>query len=281
MLTQIYKKFISYAILCLLIVLAACVSIESGVPGNTSDYKDAVITLERTACYGTCPIYTVTIYGDGRVDYDGDQFVDVPGVQTAQIEPKIVVELVEFMLNNGYLELEDAYTDYKITDMPSVITSLMVNGQSKRIEHYFGDDSAPLILRQIENRIDEVADSPQWTGSPIENTEVVFGSIMVRNEGDKVALPAGATITVRLEDISLADAPSVVIGEQVMTEISQLPAFYDIAYDLTTIDANVMYAVSAEITDANSKLLYWNDTNHSALTYGNGNMIDIEMVFLE
>ena len=37
--------------------------------------NDTVITLERTACFGTCPIYTITIYGDGRVVYDGEDLL--------------------------------------------------------------------------------------------------------------------------------------------------------------------------------------------------------------
>ena len=41
--------------------------------------KEVVITLERTACFGVCPVYKLTIYGDGRVLYDGIRFVRTEG----------------------------------------------------------------------------------------------------------------------------------------------------------------------------------------------------------
>jgi hypothetical protein len=28
-----------------------------------------VITLERGACFGTCPVYKLSIFADGRVEY--------------------------------------------------------------------------------------------------------------------------------------------------------------------------------------------------------------------
>jgi hypothetical protein len=34
---------------------------------------DIEIGLERTVCFGTCPSYTLQIFGDGRVIYEGRQ----------------------------------------------------------------------------------------------------------------------------------------------------------------------------------------------------------------
>ena len=63
--------------LFLLGVLAAACSLAA--PAPTPDYASLVITLERTACFGTCPIYKLTVYGDGRVEYEGERFVTVTG----------------------------------------------------------------------------------------------------------------------------------------------------------------------------------------------------------
>lgn len=35
------------------------------------------ISLEQTACYGTCPAYKVTIHGDGNVVYVGNNHVRI------------------------------------------------------------------------------------------------------------------------------------------------------------------------------------------------------------
>ena len=38
-----------------------------------------LMTLERTACFGTCPIYRVVVFKDGRIEYPGEQYVKVVG----------------------------------------------------------------------------------------------------------------------------------------------------------------------------------------------------------
>ena len=64
-------------------------------PLKQSEYKEVVITLERTLCYGLCPNYKLTIFGDGKVVYEGKNFVKVTGIQTAQISQNKVKELVD------------------------------------------------------------------------------------------------------------------------------------------------------------------------------------------
>jgi len=52
---------------------------------NTPLPQDAIITLHRTMCFGTCPVYRITIYGTGEVVYQGYYFVRVKGPRTAYI----------------------------------------------------------------------------------------------------------------------------------------------------------------------------------------------------
>ena len=55
---------------------------------------DASIGLQRTSCYGPCPIYTVTIDARGMVTYEGERFVRVVGRQTSQIGTSTVATLL-------------------------------------------------------------------------------------------------------------------------------------------------------------------------------------------
>ena len=48
---------------------------------SDADLKTVTIQLERTGCYGTCPGYSVTIHGDGRVEYNGKSHVKEIGTQ--------------------------------------------------------------------------------------------------------------------------------------------------------------------------------------------------------
>ncbi|MFN8560149.1 MAG: DUF6438 domain-containing protein [Anaerolineae bacterium] len=86
---------------------------------------------------------TVTIYTDGTVVYNGERFVDVEGEQTATIDPETVQQLVAGFEAAGYFGWDDEYTDMHITDLPTIITSVARDGETKQITRYAGDDSAP------------------------------------------------------------------------------------------------------------------------------------------
>jgi hypothetical protein len=133
--------------------LALLLSLTLAGGGAPSHAEDVQITLERTACFGMCPVYTVTLSGDGTVRYEGRQFVRETGTRTWKIDAAAVAALAKEMEAAGYFELQDRYTA-RITDLPTTRTSLRIGTRSKTIEDYFG---APDTLHQLEKRIDEVA----------------------------------------------------------------------------------------------------------------------------
>jgi len=149
------------------IVLVSC-ALTAPLPTPTPDYSDLVVTMERTPCFGTCPAYKLTVYGDGRVVYEGNMFVAVEGQQTTTISQDAVQELVAALENTEFFSLEDDYSA-PATDLPSTITTVTLDGQSKTINHYgvcgYSDiDTAPKELCDLENKIDEITNSAQWVG---------------------------------------------------------------------------------------------------------------------
>lgn len=147
----------------LLSLLAICLLGAGAMSAQDAD-ANVAITLERTACFGTCPIYTVTILEDGTVLYNGERFVDVTGEQTGQIDPEVIAQMVEAFADAGYFEWDEAYDTMTITDLPSVITSVTRDGETHRITRYGGDESAPLALAFLEVWVDEMAQTAMWTG---------------------------------------------------------------------------------------------------------------------
>lgn len=151
------------------VALVACGAGTVETPGDETAAEVETITLERQPCFGFCPVYTLTIHSDGQVAYDGLNHVEVAGPQTDTIDPAAVQQLGEAMIAAGYLDWEDAYMNQDVTDMPYVITSLtLTDGTTQRIEHYYGDHSAPEALTEVESMIDETAGVAQWVGEPAE-----------------------------------------------------------------------------------------------------------------
>lgn len=139
-------------------------SIHNRVP------RAKVITLRRTACFGTCPAYKLTIFADGRVLYEGISHVKKKGKAKGRISSTKLEELIEEFQNIYYFNLKDAYIPgtnacgQSVTDMPSAVTSLTWNGNSKIINHYHGCRGSQTLdlLTQLEDRIDEAVNVSQW-----------------------------------------------------------------------------------------------------------------------
>lgn len=133
------------------------------------DLKTLTIQLERTACYGTCPAYSVTIHGDGRVEYNGKSHVRETGVHEGQIATDKIKALVSEFAMAKFWGFDEDYSGKKCkgycTDMSTAVTELKVKGVTHRVNHYYGCGGVPKSLFDLESAIDKFANSQQWTGN--------------------------------------------------------------------------------------------------------------------
>jgi hypothetical protein len=128
---------------------------------------DTTIQLQRTSCLGPCPVYSVAIDASGAVTYDGEQSVRVVGHQTARVSRSAVAALLATAERVHFFELRDAYRSIEnpdgsvtvVSDMPTKIVTITVNGRTKRVEDYVG---APDELADLERAIDEIAGTKRW-----------------------------------------------------------------------------------------------------------------------
>src|SRR6266436_731523 len=70
---------------------------------------DASIRLQRTSCFGPCPIYTVTIDARGTVTYEGERSVRIVGRRTAHIDKAIVAALLARAESIRFFDMREAY----------------------------------------------------------------------------------------------------------------------------------------------------------------------------
>lgn len=131
---------------------------KAGSSSPISAQDPVTITLERTACFGFCPAYKVTIRGDGTVAYEGGAHTKVLGEQTWKIDPAAVRALAKEMQDAGYFELQDEYRAM-MTDHPTTFTSLTIGSRTKKILDYV---TGPPKLKDLEARIDEVAGTKKY-----------------------------------------------------------------------------------------------------------------------
>jgi hypothetical protein len=137
-------------------------------PAAAATQSPILASLERTACYGTCPIYTVTVHTDGTVEYQGKRFVKVMGPQVAKLSPDQVKALREAFAQAKYFELKGTFDCLQMTDLPWAITRYREAGKERSIRHYFGCRGAPEALKTLERRIDEIVGTERWVGTKAE-----------------------------------------------------------------------------------------------------------------
>jgi hypothetical protein len=147
--------------------LWACLVLLTFLPQTstrpTEDSK-IQIKLERTGCFGVCPIYSVTLFSDGRVIYEGKYNVAVIGIHTKKISPVRVQEIAKQAASIGYFSFDQRIN--MAFDVPRAITQIRIGDRLNRVEHFLmgkDDKNAPPGLTALEEMIDQVADIREWT----------------------------------------------------------------------------------------------------------------------
>ena len=77
----------------------------------------------------------------------------------------------------------------------------------------------------------------------------------------RIALPPTATLSVSLQDVSLADAPAVVLDEQRGQVKGQVPLPFQLNYDPAQVKPGHRYSVSARI-EVDGKLMFISTEHH-------------------
>ena len=96
-------------------------------------------------------------------------------------------------------------------------------------------------------------------GAAVAEEITVTGEVSYR---ERMALPPNAVLTVRLLDVSLADAPETVVGEQKIDPAGQIPIKFDIRFASAVVQPSATYALQARIMVEN-QLWFINDQRYA------------------
>lgn len=123
---------------------------------------ETVMSLENSACYGTCPAYRLTVTGAGQVTFEGRRFVSFPGTVTERIEPALALQLIEQFRAARFFGLEDHYAA-ELSDGPSTILTLTRGRAEKQVEDYFGRYvGMPLAVNRLQSALIEATGAERW-----------------------------------------------------------------------------------------------------------------------
>lgn len=118
------------------------------------------VELQRGRCFGSCPVYTVRVYRDGRVTWSGKQFVREVGERTGNISPEAASALIDKFGTAGFWSLCGSYARM-VTDLSGTLTTVHLGNAEKSVSDYA--NAAPEWFREINLTIEKLAGTRGWT----------------------------------------------------------------------------------------------------------------------
>jgi hypothetical protein len=125
---------------------------------NVQSEPQMLASINRTACYGKCPMYKATFFDNGEVEYIGRRFVENIGTYQTLISEEEVLQIKKNITEYDYFSLDSLYPT-PVTDFPSCITEANLNGQRKRV---INRRSPPPNLKAFEKFLDSLLENREW-----------------------------------------------------------------------------------------------------------------------
>ncbi len=158
-------------------------SVVSGCTALALESAGAVSTiiLERDACYGNCPEYSVRVTKDGVVRFHGKSSVRVLGHRQRRIPNKDFGRLVHAIEAARFDELPNDFPasacEQFLTDHPSLsVTVVRGANQKKKVWYYFGCRGGGTFSEDITRFValgetmDEILGTARWVSQKPERS---------------------------------------------------------------------------------------------------------------
>jgi hypothetical protein len=132
--------------------------------------SDVSITLERSGCYGTCPVYSVTLSTKDGIGFWGRSYVAEKGGHSVPADPEKIRALAREFVAADFYSMDEEYIAH-VTDLPTTEISISIDGHKKKVVDYQGAwVGMPAVIKDLEEEIDFMASSKRWIAGPDGNS---------------------------------------------------------------------------------------------------------------
>ena len=133
-------------------MLSSCI-----IPAKMQQEK-FILSIEKLRCMGDCPVFSLKIYENGFILYDGKMFVSPRGEYYGKISKKELDKLKGKFLENGYFDFKDFYKAQGM-DLQTTYIYFSHKGQGKIIRDY---SNPPEELRELEDLLTGLIKTVKW-----------------------------------------------------------------------------------------------------------------------
>lgn len=120
--------------------------------------EDFNLKMDKGACFGSCPVYSLEIDHQGNAIYDGKRFTEKSGMYKYKLTKdqfKQVTDQLELM---NFFALQDNFKS-DVADLPTVTIAHTHRGLKKSIS---GKDTRPKRVLDLQKILEDIAKSEGW-----------------------------------------------------------------------------------------------------------------------
>ena len=151
-------KAIQIVSLLVILVISSC-STEKQI--TSTPPIEIAIALQKTPCYGECPVYNFQILNNNRTTLSVGRITSEEfglglkeGDYEGTISNEVIQEIIQLAEALNYFKLNTNYDDEKIMDLPAAISSI----EGHRVFNRFEGPNLEDLYSFIESKISDV----QW-----------------------------------------------------------------------------------------------------------------------
>jgi hypothetical protein len=119
------------------------------------------ISLERQACFGTCPVYTVVFGRDRRAHLRGTRFVERTGAWEGRVSTYDMGRLSFMVERFDVLDLDPLYTAH-MTDVPTATLRIWRRGARRPVQIDDEGGVGPAELVAVMTAVDALRGATRW-----------------------------------------------------------------------------------------------------------------------
>ncbi len=117
------------------------------------------ISLRRTPCYGTCPVYEVVFHRDGRAEYHAKQHLPQLGDFLGKVYPGDYARLCYLIESSGFKAFKPNYRANWTDDTTCIVT--ITKGSTLTAVSDYGS-VGPIQLWAIQQTLDSIRNGTEW-----------------------------------------------------------------------------------------------------------------------
>ena len=145
-------------------LLAVAIGCQTQPPQAPLDVE-VLVSLQRTACFGRCPVYELSVLNTGEATLKVGRFCDeafgrslAEGMHKAEVDVTAWEDVTAWAEAMGFDTLQSRYDNPKIMDLPASIVT--VKGKTV-FNRYGGPD-----LNELYTRIERLVGATDWVADP-------------------------------------------------------------------------------------------------------------------